>query len=139
MVLSPDDIAAITQIVASTIQGLQGGREGGGIQREKNHIDEKFFRKIPTFSGENWRDWSFQVKAATKSSSKDAGKLLDWAEEQVEDIKDYGAFAEDAGRAEQMSGYPLSRSSLSWRRESRCPAHLWVQRCGGLASSLVKR
>ena len=104
MVLSPDDIAAISQIVATTIHGLQAGRDGGGGNREKCHVDEKFFRKIPTFPGENSRDWSFQVKAAAKSSSKEAGKLLDWAEEQLDEILDYSAFLEDADQAEQMSG-----------------------------------
>ena len=103
-VLSPDDIAAISQIVATTIHGLQAGRDGGGGNREKCHVDEKFFRKIPTFAGENWSDWSFQVKAAAKSSSKEAGKLLDWAEEQLDEILEYSAFVEDANRAEQMSG-----------------------------------
>ena len=86
MVLSPDDLAAISQIVATTIHGLQA--DGGGGNREKCHVDEKFFRKITTFAGENWRDWSFQVKAAAKSSSKEAGKLLDWAEEQLDEILD---------------------------------------------------
>ena len=104
MVLSPDDIAVISQIVATTIHGLQAGRDGGGGNREKCHVDEKFFRKIPTFDGENWRDWSFQAKAAAKSSSKEADKLLDWAEEQLDEILDYSAFLEDADRAEQMSG-----------------------------------
>ena len=103
-VLSPDDNAAISQIVATTIHGLQAGRDGGGGNRQKCHVDEKFFRKISTFAGENWRDWSFQVKAAAKSSSKEAGKLLDWAEEQLDEILDYSALLEDADRAEKMSG-----------------------------------
>ena len=59
------------------------------------------------------------MKAAAKSSSKEAGKLLDWAEEQLDEILDYSAFVEDADRAEQMSG-ELSRSSRSWRLENLC-------------------
>ena len=68
------DFAAISQIVATTIPGLKAERDRSGGNREKCHVDEKFFRKIPTFAGENWRDWSFHVEAAAKSSSKEAGK-----------------------------------------------------------------
>ena len=75
MVLSPDDIVAISQIVPTTIHGLQAGRDGGGGNREKCLVDEKFFRKIPTFAGETWRDSSFQVKAAAKSSFKGGGQI----------------------------------------------------------------
>ena len=86
------------------VHGLQSGRECEGGQRDECHVDEDFFRKISSFSGENWRDWSFQAKATAKSSSKDAGKLLDQVEEQTQDTREYSSFAEDAARAEQMSG-----------------------------------
>ena len=75
MVLSADDIAAISQIVATTIYGLQAGRDGCGGNREKCHVDEKFFRKIPTFDCENWRDWSFQVKGRRKELFQGGGQI----------------------------------------------------------------
>ena len=43
-------------------------------QSSRERIDERHYRKMGAFSGTNWKDWSFQSRSATKSSSMDAYK-----------------------------------------------------------------
>ena len=43
-------------------------------QSSRGRIDERHYRKMGAFSGMNWKDWSFQSRSTTKSSSMDAYK-----------------------------------------------------------------
>ena len=82
MVLTADCIAAITHIVASAMAAvlvqLRSPRATAGSSRRA--LDERHYRKIHVFSGVGWKDFSFQFKAATRSSHEAAFELLCWAE-----------------------------------------------------------
>ena len=85
MVLTADDISEIAHIVASTIAQIPNFAAAAApptVTRVKN-LDERHFRKIHQFGGSNWRDFSFQFKAATRSSSEDAYRIICWAEMEV--------------------------------------------------------
>ena len=49
-------------------------------------VDERYYRKINIFNGTGWKDFSFQFKAATRSSHEVAFDLLCWAELEQSDI-----------------------------------------------------
>lgn len=103
MVLTAEDIAAISHIVANTLAQMNtqhvAHRAVGRAQ-----IDEKHYRKIKTFDGANWKDFTFQFKAATRSSSNDAYNMLCWAEQEASEIRptDYEDIEEE--QAVQISG-----------------------------------
>ena len=81
MVLTAEDIAAISHIVAMTISQMPGPTTVPTETKVKvRGVDEKHYRKMHQFGGSNWRDFSFQFKAATRSSSEDAFEILSWAE-----------------------------------------------------------
>ncbi len=41
-------------------------------------VDAKFYKELENFNGEqNWRDWSFQFKSATKNAQQEAYHLLE--------------------------------------------------------------
>ena len=69
-----------------TIQAMLSHDRG---HQPHQKIDEKFYKKVESFSGEqNWRDWSFHFKSATKMADESAYQLLDWAEKEESDIDD---------------------------------------------------
>ena len=52
-------------------------------------VDEKYYKRVENFNGEqNWRDWAFQFKSATKTAQEDAYYLLEWAEKEQSEIDD---------------------------------------------------
>ena len=67
-------------------------------------VDERHYRKINIFNGTGWKDFSFQFKAATRSSHEVAFDLLCWAELEQSDID------------------PLDGYATAWRLV--CPGHL---------------
>ena len=88
MVLSTEDVAAITQIVATTLAQMGGGAAmavGGGGGR-KTFVEERYFRKIPTFDGKGWKDFAFQFKSAARSSGEKVYDMLVYAEQEVDEI-----------------------------------------------------
>ena len=91
MVLTADDIAAITHIVASTMATMPLQQQAATAQEprpegSRRALDERHYRKIHVFSGVCWKDFSFQFKVATRSSHEVAFELLCWAELEQNDI-----------------------------------------------------
>ena len=105
MVLTQDDIAAIAHIVAMTVGQLNPqGAAAATVNYKSPRVDERHFRKVGTFGGTNWKDFSFQFKAACRNSSDKAYKMLIWAEQQVQEIDANGFTELIDGKALQMSG-----------------------------------
>ena len=86
--LTPEMIAMIAEVVRVTNEAAAraSGGDHGPVHRTKR-VDERFFRKIKSFKGDGWKQWTFQFKGATKAADQDALDLLEWAEKQ-EDIID---------------------------------------------------
>ena len=72
-------IEQITAIVEAVLCGAGGGRGGGGPRKV---LDERHFRRMATFGGEGrqWREWSFQLRAALRGASKDVADVISWIE-----------------------------------------------------------
>lgn len=86
MVLTAEDIAAISHIVAATLAQMPNVGGTATNQNKRNRIDEKHYRRIQQFSGSNWKDFAFQFKAATRSSSEAAYEVLCWAESEATEV-----------------------------------------------------
>lgn len=88
MVLSADDIAAISHVVAAAIaqMGQHAGAAQPPVASHMRKIDERNYRKIEPFNGTNWKDFAFQFKAATRSSSDDVYEAMCWAEQEVTEV-----------------------------------------------------
>ena len=108
MVLTADDIAAITQIVATTMAQMAATQPTftppTTPPSKVRSIDERHYRKISSFSGSNWKDFSFQFKAATRSSSDDVYKMLCWAEQETSEIDPTSYVDMTDEMAKQVSG-----------------------------------
>ena len=92
MVLTDDDMERISALVSKVIAGQQQAQTSPTVRStetpKQEHIDERHFRKIPIFSGENFTDFSFQFKSAIRSSSGLAYQLLQEAEGKKAKIED---------------------------------------------------
>ena len=74
------------QAVAQAMQQILTNDKG---HQTSQSVDEKFYKKVENFNGEqNWRDWSFQFKSATKNAQQEAYHLLEWAEKEESEITD---------------------------------------------------
>ena len=52
-------------------------------------IDEKYYKKVENFTGEQaWHDWSFQFKATTRIANEAAYHLMETAEKEEKEIND---------------------------------------------------
>ena len=114
MPLSPEDIQAITQVVSQTVSAMLQAQGMGPAQqgrqnrdRDAEHVNEKHYRKISQFKGKDWKDWSFQFKSATKSSSKQAYELLCWAEKETVEIPDFTEYS-DVAQCEESTCEKIS-------------------------------
>ena len=89
MVLTADDIAAITHIVTTTMASMPMQQQAAAAphpEGARRAVDERYYRKINIFNGIGWKDFSFQFKAATRSSHEVAFDFLCWAELEHSDI-----------------------------------------------------
>ena len=111
MPLSQDDLQAIGTLINGTVQAVLAAQAQQLQQQQAaaaparapvDRIDERYYRKIIQFSGENWKDWCFQFKSATRGSSNVAYKLLNWSEKETTKIEDYSDF-EHFDQAEKLS------------------------------------
>jgi hypothetical protein len=75
---SADDIA---KIVAAVMQEMEKSRAKFGNSNKKK-LDERFFRRIDKFSGDEkaWKEWHFQIKAAIRSTDMHTAEVVDWIE-----------------------------------------------------------
>ena len=82
---SAEDIAAIVAAVLREMKKDGGGNAGGQGRRV---IDERNFRRVDKFGGDEkgWKDWSFQVKAALRGTSKIAAEVINWVERATGEI-----------------------------------------------------
>ena len=63
--------------------------EQGRSAVQAQGIDEKYFKKVESFTGEQaWRDWSFQFKATTRIVNEAAYHLMETAEKEEKEIND---------------------------------------------------
>ena len=76
MPMSPGDMQVISALVTQTVSAILQAQQqqpqpavGQSSYLQRERVDERYYRKTPIFSGENWRDWSFQFKSATRGSS----------------------------------------------------------------------
>jgi len=109
MPLTQEDLQAISTLITGTVQAVlaaqtqqQQQTAAAQTRAHVDRIDERYYRKISQFNGENWKDWCFQFKSATRGSSNVAYKLLNWAEKETTKIEDYGDF-EHEDQAERLS------------------------------------
>ena len=59
-------------------------------------IDEKYYKKVESFTGEQaWRDWSFQFKATTRIANEAAYHLMETAEKEEKEIDDALSLSEE--------------------------------------------
>ena len=59
-------------------------------------IDEKYYKKVESFTGEQaWRDWSFQFKATTRIANEAAHHLMEAAEKKEKEINDALSLSEE--------------------------------------------
>ena len=106
MPLTREDMETINALIAGTVQAVLTAQQASpdAPTRKKDCIDEKFYRKLNVFSGENWKDWCFQFRSATRGSSNMAYELLNWAEQETMNIDDFTKFDGDNDKAEKLSG-----------------------------------
>ena len=80
-------IEQIIAIVEAVLRGAGGGRGGGGPRKV---LDERHFRRMATFGGDDrqWRDWSFQFRAALRGANKDFADVLVWIESATGTVTD---------------------------------------------------
>jgi hypothetical protein len=79
MVLTADDIASISRIVAATIANMPIPA-ASPVAAKVRSIEERYDCKIQKFGGSNWKDFAFQSQAATRSSSEAALEIICWGE-----------------------------------------------------------
>lgn len=106
MPLTAQDMEAISTLIQGTVQAVlaaQRSETAAGPTAKSERIDERYYRKIQQFTGDNWKDWCFQFKSATRGSSNIAYNLLNWAEKEVAKIEDYTEFEGDEAQAEKLS------------------------------------
>ena len=91
MPLTQDDLAVLTQLIGQTVSTLlqaQATQAQNQVPTATERVEERHYRKVQHFNGSNWKDWSFQFKSASRSSSEKAYELLNWAEREVDEIDD---------------------------------------------------
>ena len=63
--------------------------ERGKPSAQAPGVDEKYFKRLELFSGEQARrDWAFQFKSATKTANEAAYRLIETAEKEEKEIDD---------------------------------------------------
>ena len=74
-------VEQITAIIEAVMKGAGVGGKPGGGKHTKN-LDERHFRRMVVFQGEDrdWRDWSFQFRAALRGAERDFLEVLKWIE-----------------------------------------------------------
>ena len=84
-----DQLSALVQMaVGATAQGLRQPVTDKKVGR----VDERYLRNISVFKGDNFKDFSFQLKSAARGSSELAYKLLNLAEKEEKEIDDVLGF-----------------------------------------------
>ena len=93
MPFSPEDLEQLTQLISVTVNAtLSAQRPSPTTANKAESVDERFFRKICVFKGENFKDFAFQFKSAARGSSEIAYSLLNWVEREESEIDDSVGF-----------------------------------------------
>ena len=81
---------------ATTDPGDAERRAGQASDFGAESIDERYYKKVENFTGEQaWRDWSFQFKATTRSVNEAACHLIETAENEEKEIDDALSLSEE--------------------------------------------
>jgi hypothetical protein len=80
----------IAMVVAAVLQKLEEQKvfNGGGQSKGKRLLDERNFRRIDKYDGneKGWKDWCFQFKAAMRATDKFAVNVMEYVEKEKEDM-----------------------------------------------------
>ena len=77
MPFSPEDLNQMMQLTSVTVSATPSDQRLGTTTGNKAEpVDERFFRKISIFKGENFKDFAFQFKSAARGSNEIAHNLL---------------------------------------------------------------
>ena len=137
------------QMMTQTLQSL--GAQQGSVpgrsdasrhSRKIEDVDDKYFKKIKTFKGENWKDWAFHFKAAVRASNMIAFDLLVWSEKETNDIDTFVDFDDcTAKQAEDISAGIFNQLVQVVDIGSESMDILQNSNCCGLAAwrKLIKR
>ena len=82
-------VEQITAIIEAVMRSARGGGNLGGGGRRTKTLDERHFRRMAVFQGDDrsWRDWSFQFRAALRGADRDLLEVLKWVEMAPNDTK----------------------------------------------------
>ena len=113
MPLTAEDMATLSAVISQTVSAVlqaqhqqrpQTTTQAQAIPAGK--IEERHYRKLGQFGGQfggqNWKDWAFQFRSATRSSSQKAYKILEWAEQQSTEIEDFSEYEGDDEESDQI-------------------------------------
>ena len=133
MVLTADDIAVITHIVTTTMASMPMQQQAAAAphpEGARRAVDERHYRKINIFNVTGWKDFSFQFKAATRSSHEVTFDLLCWAELEQSDIDPLDGYANYEVRVGRITLKICARSRLPRfvERQSRVDRE-WEDEC----------
>ena len=102
----------IAAAVRGALQGYNqgkggGGGGGGGNGGHKSRLDERHFRRVKVFEGNElaWEDWVIQFKTQVRSADPWAGSILDRLQKEATGDPDWDSFFvdDDDGEVEKIS------------------------------------
>lgn len=85
--MTPEQMAAMTQVVAAALQQMGiGAQHGGGggerVQSDRswNSTVDAIARRVERFKGTNFLEWQFRFEAMLQSTHEGISQLVHWAE-----------------------------------------------------------
>ena len=107
MPLSAEDMETLSHLIAGTDRAVFTAQQTSGYppasRPTTERVDEMYYRMIQQFNGDNWKDWCFQFKSATRGSNSVAYNLLNWAEKEAAAIEEYSEFQGHDDQASKLS------------------------------------
>ena len=95
------------QAAATAAKGEgKGGHGGHGGQGGIGRLDERYFRRLEKYSGEEraWRGWSFSFRSAAGMGSTKVRQVLEEIEREDDEPDDWDAFVDANGEEERLGG-----------------------------------
>ena len=93
MPFTPEDLSQLQQLIQLAVSATLTARPQA-LSAKGEGVDEKYYRKLAIFKGDNFKDFAFQFKSATRGASELAHKLLVWAENEDSEIDEVIGFAD---------------------------------------------
>ena len=90
--------------VQAAVQSTKG--EGKGVQNVMGKLDERYFRRVEKFAGEEraWREFSFSFRTAVGMGSMKARQVLEELEREDEEPSEWEAYGDAHGEEERWGG-----------------------------------